>query len=58
LCLVFLETQFRDLREKTPTGTMLEVLRKTWRKMSAQGRAHALQLPLAEDERSLIAQAL
>jgi len=58
LCLVFLETQFADLRRKTPAETMREVLRKTWAKMSARGRSEALQLPLGADERRLLAEAL
>ena len=55
LCLVFLETQFADLRKKTPEEKMRDVLRKTWMKMSAAGRAEALQLPLDEDARRFIA---
>jgi hypothetical protein len=58
LCLVFLETQFADLRAKEPDDKMIEILRKTWRKMSADGRAQALKLPLAEPERALLQQAL
>ena len=55
LCLVFLETQFADLRKKTPEDKMRDVLRKTWAKMSAAGRAEALQLPLREDDRQWLA---
>ena len=58
LCLVFLETQFADLRQKTPEEKMIEVLRKTWKKMSAQGRAEALTLPLGNAEKALLATAL
>jgi len=58
LCLVFLETQYADLRTKTPDETMRGVLRKTWQKMSARARAEALKLPLGEDERRLLAEAL
>ena len=58
LCLVFLETQFADLRQKTPEEKMIEVLRKTWKKMSAQGRAEALTLPLGDAEKALLATAL
>ena len=57
LCLVFLETQFADLRRKTPETTMLEVLRKTWQKMSEPARAIALQLPLGQQERALLERA-
>ena len=58
LCLVFLETQFAALRQKTPDHTMREILRKTWAKMSAQGRAEALRLPMDEDDRVFLKQAL
>ncbi|MBI3331096.1 MAG: DUF4202 domain-containing protein [Candidatus Omnitrophica bacterium] len=58
LCLVFLETQYAELRTKTPDETMRGVLRKTWQKMSARARAEALQLPLGEEERRLLAEAL
>ena len=58
LCLVFLETQFAELRRKTPDHTMREILRKTWAKMSAQGRAEALKLPLREEDRQFLAMAV
>ena len=58
LCLVFLETQFAELRAKTPDEKMLGVLKKTWTKMSEAARAEALRLPLSEAERHLLQQAL
>ncbi len=58
LCLVFLETQFSDLRRKTPEATMAEVLRKTWKKMSERARREALALPLASDDRAALGRAL
>jgi len=58
LCLVFLETQFADLRHKTAPEKMREILRKTWMKMSLRGCAAAMQLPLGDEERAFIAQAL
>ena len=54
LCLVFLETQFGDLRRKTPDEKMLEVLRKTWQKMSEHAREEALRLPLAPEDRAFL----
>ena len=54
LCLVFLETQFADLRKKTPEDTMRVVHQKTWKKMSALGRAEALKLPLGEADRRFL----
>ena len=58
LCLVFLERQYSALREKTAPETMRGILQKTWKKMSGQGRAAALQLPLSEDDRNVILQAV
>jgi hypothetical protein len=58
LCLVFLESQFRELSQKTDEEKMLEVLRKTWRKMSPQGREIALQLDLEPESRRLLQKAL
>lgn len=54
LCLLFLETQFADLRRKTAEETMREVLRKTWRKMSEPARAEARALPLQEADRRFL----
>ena len=58
LCLVFLETQFADLLNKTPQEKMREILRKTWAKMSAQGRAEALRLPMRGEDRTFLKRAL
>jgi hypothetical protein len=58
LCLIFLESQFEDLQQKTPDEKMIDIVRKTWRKMSEQGRAVALKMPLPEAHRSLIEAAL
>ena len=55
LCLVFLETQFEDLRRKTPEGKMRDILRKSWAKMSERGRALALTLRLSDEARRLLA---
>ena len=34
LCLVFLETQFADLRAQHPAAKIADIVQKTWRKMS------------------------
>jgi hypothetical protein len=58
LCLIFLETQFHQLRGKTAPATMAQVLRKTWAKMSDQAKAIAHSLPMEpEDRRTLEAAA-
>lgn len=58
LCLVFLERQFTDLRSKEPEEKMVEILRKTWRKMGEKGRAEALKLKLPAEEFELVKKAL
>ena len=56
LCLVFLETQFADLRRKTSEEKMREIVRKTWGKMSERARAEALKLPLPEADKAYVLQ--
>ncbi len=56
LCLVFLETQFAELRQKTPEEKMRDVIVKTWKKMSDQGRAEALRLDLPDEVKVWIGQ--
>ena len=58
LCLVFLETQFDELRQKTPDPKMVDIIQKTWRKMSDKGKALALEMELPEAHKQLILQAL
>jgi hypothetical protein len=58
LCLVFLQYQFADLAAKTSDEKMINALRKSWNKMSATGRAEALQLPLSENQKRLLNAAL
>jgi hypothetical protein len=58
LCLVTLQYQLADLMAKTETDKMVSIIQKTWKKMSAGARQHALALPLTEAGRTLIEQAL
>jgi len=58
LCLVFLETQFDDLRGKTPDEKMKDIIRKTWKKMSSNAREIALGLPLTAEQRAFLQSAL
>ena len=57
LCLVFIETQFGELAAKLDRPKMVDVVRKTLKKMSAQGQAMALSLELPPDDRALIEEA-
>jgi hypothetical protein len=58
LCLVFLETQLDMDWERIDDDKMVEVLRKTWRKMSPVGRDAALALQLGERAHAIVARAL
>jgi hypothetical protein len=58
LCLVFLETQLAELAGRTDRDKMLDILCKTWRKMSPAAHEHALTLTFAPEEHALITEAL
>ena len=58
LCLVFLERQLRELADKTSDDKVINALQKSWKKMSAAGRAAALKLSYAPRERALLDKAL
>ncbi|MFN0117348.1 MAG: DUF4202 domain-containing protein [Elusimicrobiota bacterium] len=58
LCLMFLEHQFLDLMAKTPIDKMLEIVRKTWGKMSDAGKQCALKLNYSDREKTILTQAL
>jgi hypothetical protein len=57
-CLVFLENYFNDFSLKHDEEKILDIIRKTWRKMSPRGRHAALALDLPERGRSLVEKAL
>jgi len=58
LCLVFLETQFDELADRLGDDHIVEVLRKTLKKMSDRGKEAALGLGLSERQRTLLGRAL
>jgi hypothetical protein len=58
LCLVFLQYQYDDLIAKLSEEKMIDILRKTWGKMSDPGREMALSLNYSETGRDLILKAL
>lgn len=58
VCLVFLEDYFADFAKKHEDGKVVDILRKTWPKMSDRGRAAALNLNMPDDARRLVEQAL
>jgi hypothetical protein len=57
ICLVFLETQFHQISAKLDRAKMVDVLRKTMRKMSPPGIAAAAALELRGEDRSLFDEA-
>jgi len=58
LCLVFLETQFRELAERLEEPKLLDVTRKTLKKMSPRAIELALGLPLAPRDADALRRAL
>lgn len=57
-CLVFLEFHIGEFAAKTEHEKMLNIVRKTWRKMSEQGHEFALKLSYAPEVTTLIGEAL
>ena len=58
LSLVFLETQLAELADKLEDEHLVDVLRKTLRKMTPAGHAAAATIPLAEREQRLLEEAV
>ena len=59
-CLVFLDDQLDDFekREDVDEDKMINILRKTWAKMSPKGREIALGMKLSERGQTLVGKAL
>ena len=57
-CLVFIETQLALLANRMDHDLLVEVIRKTARKMSDRGLELVASIPLGEAEHSLLSQAL
>jgi Domain of unknown function (DUF4202) len=57
-CLAFIETQLADVATKLDRAHLIDVLRKTAKKMTPLGVAAVARIPLGELERSLLAEAL
>ena len=58
LCLAFLEHELEDFSAKHPEEKLIDILQKTWRKMSDRGHAAALALPMSPAIRALVERAL
>lgn len=57
LCLAFLAHEAEDFAGKHPADKVIDILRKTWKKMSPRGRATALDAELPDAVRRLVEQA-
>ena len=58
ICLVFLEYYFEEFASKHPDNKVIEILQKTWRKMSQKGQEAALQLQFSARGSDLIKRAV
>lgn len=58
ICLVFLESYFADFARKHDEDKLVNILQKTWKKMSPKGRETALELALPPQTQRLVAKAL
>ncbi|WP_258104005.1 DUF4202 domain-containing protein [Marinoscillum sp. MHG1-6] len=57
-CLVFLKFHIADFAEGKEEDKLIDIIQKTWAKMSQKGQDLALQLPLSEPVLHLIKKAL
>ena len=58
VCLVFIEFYLEDFASKHDEEKLIDIIRKTWNKMSAKGHEAALKLPLSESMLALVGKAL
>ena len=58
ICLVFLEHYLPAFANQHDDAKLVDILRKTWRKMSERGRSAALELDLAPEIRTLVERAI
>nr|OQO19462.1 hypothetical protein B0A51_14404 [Rachicladosporium sp. CCFEE 5018] len=57
-CLVFLDDQFEEFKEKHDEAKIVHILKKTWGKMSKEGHDLALEIPMTEECKALVGKAL
>lgn len=58
ICLVFLQHYLEDFAHKHPEPKLIDIIQKTWRKMSPEGHAAALKLELPPHLQTLVGKAL
>ena len=57
LCLTFLEFEFEEFCAKYPVEKVIEVVQKTWKKMSERGHEAALGLPFSAGAGAIVKRA-
>ncbi len=58
VCLVFLEHYMHDFMQGKPDAKVVQIVQKTWNKMSETARRAALELDLPAETRRIVSQAL
>lgn len=58
ICLVFLDYYFDEFAEKHPDEKVIDILQKTWVKMSDEGQQEALKLNFSDASLALVKQAI
>jgi hypothetical protein len=58
ICLVFLENYFADFSRQHDETKLIDIVRKTWKKMSSRGQQAALGLPLSAESKTIVEKAL
>ena len=58
ICLVFLEFYFEKFSAKYSEEKMINILQKTWKKMSSEGQKAALELHFSAHSQDLVSKAL
>ena len=58
ICLVFLDYYFDEFAEKHDDEKVVDILKKTWVKMSDKGHKTALKLPFSEKSLALVKRAI
>lgn len=58
LCLSFLEHEYVEFSQKHDDDKVIDIVQKTWRKMSAEGQRHALSIALEGRAQELVTRAL
>lgn len=58
ICLVFLDYYFEEFAEKHDDEKIIDILKKTWAKMSEKGHQEAMKINYSEKSLSLVKQAI